>query len=197
MATTENKGKEKETSVMVDRKKLDEALKIVHQENTELRHQLAQMGEQVQRIQRIARVDEREGAVGMLQSNREVLNTMANLTRAVTAMADRQVPPEVAVDQEGWALFLKNREYRMRQVRQHVNHLRYLLDQSLEKTYLCPCERHMGIKITDKSGQVLVENECPLEVWKWLSRVALEDGTLKRFNTEVPLSAFLKDYTLT
>ena len=193
----ENKGKEKETPVPVDRKKLDEALKIVHQENMELRHQLAQMGEQVQRIQRIARVDEHEGAVGMLQSNREVLNTMANLTRAVTAMADRQVPPEIAVDREGQDLFLKNREYRMRQVRQRVNHLRYLLDQSLERTYLCPCERHMGVKITDKSGQVLVENECPLEVWKWRSRVALEDGTLYRFNTEVPLSAFLKDYALT
>ena len=197
MATSENKGKETETLLLVDRKKLDEALKIVHQENTELRHQLAQMGEQVQRIQRIARVDEREGAVGMLQSNREVLNTMANLTRAVTAMADRQVPLEVAIDREGQDLFLKNREYRMRQVRQRVNHLRYLLGQSLEKTYLCPCERHMGVKITDKSGQVLVENECPLEVWKWMSRVALEDGTLYRFNKEVLLSAFLKEYALT
>ncbi len=209
---TENNGSDA-AQVFVAKENLDAALKVMHQENLELRRQLAQMAEQIQRVQRVSRVDEREFNVGLQQSNRATIRAVEELARSVDGLVQQKVDRETQVDLEGQQLYWANKQWAHRQVKQRINHLRYLLAQTLEKTYLCPCEKHMGIRIVrryahpvvNEQGErveelvedVLVENECPFEVWKWMSRVAFDDGTLVKFNKEVPLSDFLKDYALT
>ena len=126
---------------------LDAALKVMHQENLELRRQLAQMAEQIQRVQRVSRVDEREFNVGLQQSNRATIRAVEELARSVDELVQQKVDRETQVDLEGQQLYWANKQWANRQVKQRINHLRYLLAQTLEKTYLCPCEKHMGIRI--------------------------------------------------
>ena len=89
---TENNGGD-EAQVFVAKENLDAALKVMHQENLELRRQLAQMAEQIQRVQRISRVDEREFNVGLQQSNRATIRAVEELARSVDALVQQKSGP--------------------------------------------------------------------------------------------------------
>ena len=82
-----------------------------------------------------------------------------------------------------------------RQVRQHVAHKIWLSTLAQETTYLCPCGKHMGVKLLDQC-RVVEENLCPVSWWVTLSQVAYEMGRLGQFRKDMPMDKFLCHYAL-
>ncbi len=146
---------------------------------------------QVARIFRLHHIDEREAAVGEKQSRTEVMESMAGLTRAVQVLSEAQTP-QADLDA---AFYEKSKAIRHRQVRASVARKIWLSTLAQETTYLCPCGRHMGVKLLDQ-GMVVEENLCPITWWVTLSHVAFEKGVLKCFLKDMPMDKFVSKFAL-
>jgi hypothetical protein len=146
---------------------------------------------QVQRLFRTIKIEEREAAVGEKQSHTEVMQSVAGLTKAVQILAQAQTP-QADLDAD---FYQKSKAIRSRQVRQHVAHKVWLSTLAQETTYLCPCGKHMGVKLLDQ-GRVVEANLCPVWWWVTLSQVAYEMGRLGQFRKDMPMDKFLSQYAL-
>jgi hypothetical protein len=173
-----------------------DAIQVLHDEIWDLRSKMAAQAEQVQRIQRTSRVDEKEFNIGKMQSERRVLDAVSALTRVVGTMTYQQVDAQTRCDQQGAAVWQSNKEARQREVRHNINHIRYLMSQERQPTYLCPCGQHFGMRFVDSLGTVIVDNMCPKDWWISMSRLAFDEGKLSQFNAECKYDDFLAVYKI-
>ena len=181
----------------------EEALKAIWQELTDIRRQQDASSSQVQRLQRYANLDEKEFAVGQLQSERAILNTVSELARAVSALTMQQVPEEIKVREAGEAVWKSHKIHRQKEVHRSANHLRYMVHCKQEPTMMCPCGEHAGIRFTDEhsknpdgSMRIVAENVCPRDWYVSLSRLAFEEGNLSEFLKQNKLGDYLARYKL-
>ncbi len=109
--------------------------------------------------------------------------------------------------QEGQGMFKQTRDVRWRDHERSLHDAAYLASLTREKTYMCPCGKHMGIRLVDETKRenwdptsrfpdpgIIEENLCPANFWLTLSRLAYADHRLAEFHQKTPWEAFLKEY---
>ncbi len=199
-----------------------------HEKDAPITRRLADLNSQVQALQK--QVDnlaqkvnsayyrdnqETSAAFARLQQGQDILaDTLTVMTGALERALKRpqmiqQVDPQFQDRREGNEIFLQMRTTRWRTNEKSLKEAARLATLEREKTPLCPCGKHQGIRLVEEvvqgpweEGQaetervVVEENICPVEFWLTLSRLAYTDGLLAAFNREAPLAGFLSEYRL-
>jgi hypothetical protein len=176
---------------------VDQAFLNVYQDITDVRRKLAAQGEQVQRIQRTVRLDEKEFAVGNLQSQRSVLMEVSGLAHAVSALVGQNSDPVAEAEAQSTSYYHQTKAMRQAEVRHNLNEIRLLARCKIVKLDVpCPCGKHHGLCFTDSKGAIIEDNMCPKTWWIKQSRLAFENHSLGQFVNSTPMSAYLEAYTI-
>lgn len=182
-------------TVLVDQ--INEGFKSIFQEMTLNRASISDTASQVQRIQRFMKLDEREWRDDKQRSEVRLLQAVSTLTDAVTALSGaKEYQQEYAVNSISAQCFRNEKVNRSRRASQHVDETKGLYKCRQELTPTCPCGEHRGLKFTDNTGQVVVDNMCPKVWWIKQSHVAFMSGRLTTFVNSMPISVYLKPYKL-
>ncbi len=170
-------------------------LQVVWDEIEHLKNIITDQASQIQRLRKFARLDELEAVTGKLANENTLIRTVTALTASISVLAETR-QSELHPDVAGQQLHEQMAERRSRQVRKNLSHLRYLSTLTQERTEVCPCGRHTGIRFITKEGTVEVDNYCPLWWWIAMSRMAFDSGKSAAFRDKMPLDIWLKKYAL-
>ena len=162
------------------------------QDISHLEKTVADLAVQVQRMQKLVRVDEREAAVAEKQSQTELLRVVAKNTDVANELLQELQQP---TDQQGNIFFYAQRERRHRMAKQHLQQIHKLAASKQELTPQCPCGQHKGIRFFDEQGQMIMDL-CPLVWWISQSHLAYTEGKLGQFVGGTPLEIYMRPYKL-
>lgn len=169
------------------------AVDILYQDIQTLERRLADLTSQVQRVQRLVHIDEREAAVADKNSQAELYRAVAKNTDLVAELLKRQRAADA--DPLDMRFFHMERQRRSREVRASLERIRHLKQCKQEITPCCPCGQHKGIRFVDNAGNSVAE-VCPKSWWISQSRLAFEENRLGQFIKSTPLEKYIKPFVL-
>jgi len=173
------------------------AVDMLYQDFNKMARRLGDMDSNLQRLNRVAKLDAFDKAQDTQALTMHAVQTMAANTRATTELAgviNEALLPEVMVDKAGNEVSRYHRLQRMRQTQHGVAYNRRLAACKQTITPVCSCGKHHGIQFIE--NDVVIDELCPQHWWLKLSRLAYEDHRLGAFMKEKPLSAYLQIFTL-
>lgn len=186
---------------MANTNTVDEAIMGVHQILTNLERRQADMGVQIQRLQRFSKLDERELAVDKMRSERQVLEAVETLAYAVETLTTVQRDPIEAGVSASTDLYWSHKRQQETRTGRNLNHTRYLLSLKQQKTFQCchvgadgqPDHMHMGIQFLDHKGEV-VDELCPTTWYVKLCALDFANKNGSAWADSHPYAEFIKPY---
>lgn len=169
---------------------------VIYQDLQHLASLVSGLTAQVERIQKVVRIDKQEAETAERKGVGELMQAVAentNITRAfISEMRKKEREEENDYAQRGRVARRRELEKRNAALRQ----VRLMKSCKQELTKRCPCGQHRGILFSTIDGIIIEENMCPKVWWISQSRLAFEEGTLRAFSESTPMSLYLSAYKL-
>jgi hypothetical protein len=166
---------------------------VLYQDIQHLERLVGDINNQLTRVNRLIRYDERTAAVEDKQSQTELMQAIRDNTNVV-----HQMLKKADEDDEAQRPDLFFRVQRMTDAKarwKRLDRIKMLTHCKQEITPECPCGEHKGLRFRDKEGNVVAEL-CPRAWWVSQSRLAFEEKHLSQFVASTPLDKYIKPFTL-
>jgi hypothetical protein len=171
------------------------ALDVIYQDLQHAEQRIASLAEQVQRLQRLVKYDERAAAVGEKESQEELLCAVARNTELVAQLLAKNRACSELDDPDNMFVFHQVRARCTKSAQKRLEHIRILSGCRQEITPVCKCGQHRGIRFLNSEGKA-IDEMCPQAWWIAQSRLAFEDGRLSQFAKSTPLDKYIRAYKL-
>lgn len=173
---------------------------VLAQDIKYLETQQSGLAYQVERLQRLIDIDEKEARERRTNDLLNKLGTNAGLLNRVLAQLEME-DPDVKSEQEAEDYYRSTRRLRANTVSGRRKEARNLVTLERRKSSECPCgnETHKGVVFidgkTEDGEDQIVDVLCPEHFWFKLNWLAFHDGTLSQFREKYPLEEFMTNYT--
>lgn len=129
------------------------SIDILSQDIAHIGHQLKDTQEQIERIRRLIKFDEREAAVGESKDRSKLLDVVAQNTAAVTKLTRLMIEQSASGD-PGTELFYSFRAARDQEVSKNMRHIQRLTRCTQRTVSRCPCGKHKGIVFLEETSAI-------------------------------------------
>lgn len=174
---------------------VDVAFQDIHR----LEQQTSSLSHQMARVLRLIDLDEKEKRV---ERGEELIQNIKMNTTLMNRLLEEIQQKRKQENEEEYTSAFYEREQNKRDnaKKERTNRDRALMTLPRRKIQSCPIEghEHKGVVFIGKDeeeNEVIVETLCPIHLHIKLSKLAFEDGELKKFNEKYPLEEFLKHYS--